>query len=216
MPTLESRRSVRYTVRPPLPATFGRTPVLICNFGREGLQIEHEDVLNTNQRGIVECEELDTRAEGRILWSRLLPSATVAGHYAYRSGVQIDDRASERFERALAALLESGRALADNDSLSRKQRILDEKARQTQSQMFARPVTRARKLPDETRHQILEAMRYLQANPKENAQWQILGEANFLRSDTPVRHPEAVAIWEYLDHKVDLDTIARVILTSQL
>ena len=154
MPTLESRRSVRYTVRPPLPATFGRTPVLICNFGRDGLQIEHEAVLNANQRGIVECEELDTRAEGRILWSRLLPSATVAGHYAYRSGVQLDDQASDRFERALAALLDAGRARADNDSLSRKQRIFEEKARQTQSQMFARPVTRAKKLSEETSRRI--------------------------------------------------------------
>lgn len=217
MQIVDSRGSTRYIAEPPLAARFGRADVSICNFGRGGLQIEHDEPLQA-RRGTVSWSSarpqhsVDIGAE--VVWSRLLPSTLEPGRYRYRSGMRLDPSGLGSVDVALQGLVGTGRARPDTQSLERKRQVLERKAAAIESQRFLRPVT----LPptEAAAHRILEAHGELEADPALRKQWDALGWASLAKEPLlRQRYPEALAIWEMLDHEFDLETVARILKSSR-
>ncbi|MGH9457729.1 MAG: hypothetical protein ACRD2J_08835 [Thermoanaerobaculia bacterium] len=213
----DSRRTARYIPEPPLTCRFGRDEVAICNFGRDGAQIEHDAPLAVS-RGAFSLSPgpvgVPLEVAGEVIWSRLLPSVADPAKYRYRSGIRFDPAGRYEAERVFELLVGAGRARPDTESLERKRRALESRAAATQSQMFLRAVSPVSRVPPDTAKRIRDAHERLAADAAERARWDALGNASLIRDpERRDRYRDALAVWEYLDHEIDLEIVARVIRT---
>ncbi|HUP65100.1 MAG TPA: hypothetical protein VM557_07455 [Thermoanaerobaculia bacterium] len=215
----DSRRTPRYIPNPPCTARFGRETVTIRNFGKEGFQIEHEGPLAMREATFSWSPptlEATMDVDAEVVWSRLLPSVEEPGQYRYRSGIRIASAARHSIEWMFDRMIATGRAFPDTESFDRKKEALEKKAELTASQRFLVPVEpHARLAPDDAKA-ILEASKRLDQNGDERSQWDALGNASLIGDrDRRERYKDVVAVWEYLDHKFDLEAIARIVRMSK-
>ncbi|HVR43491.1 MAG TPA: hypothetical protein VMS56_08600 [Thermoanaerobaculia bacterium] len=214
----DSRRSERYIADPPLRARLGREAVTIRDLGEEGVQLEHEIPLTTGRSTLTFASERDeVEMSGRVIWSRLLPSASDPAQYRYRSGFRVDEPDRGSVSRIVSRLVGSGRARRDSESLERKRHALEERAAAAESERFVRAASGTARTPAAGTRRILDAFHALERDPVMRAHWEALGAASLVRDPQRFeRYREAVAVWEYLDHEFGLDAVARVIRTSRL
>ena len=129
----------------------------------------------------------------------------------YRSGVVIGEKA-ELLRLAIGQLCESGRASLDTHSLSLKLKIIRARARQLA------PVYRtveASGVPAEQFLLIQGVREELRLNPDEAMHWYrrarvtIADPATRAAAPAIADHPDALAVWEYLDRSIDPSIIGR-------
>jgi PilZ domain-containing protein len=210
----ELRAADRFFVVPPLEADFGGRRVNLENVAARGARIEvlaepkrgQSDVLSFH----VPDSELDVKVNAKVTWSAL--KAISGGDVkSYRAGLQITTK-PELMRLAIGLLCESGRAAIDTQSLVLKLKIIRARARQFAPSYKS---IEASGVPAEQYLLIQGVREELRLNPEEAMHW--YRRARLIIADPKTRgeapqiadHPDALAVWEYLDHTVDPSMIGR-------
>lgn len=212
----ELRSTERFFIMPSLDARFGDVPVTLENLCARGARIEikaepkrgHSDTLLFQ----VPQSELEVKVPGKVVWSTLKSiSGSGGGQKAWRAGVHISSK-PELLRLAIGLLCESSRGSLDTQSLALKLKIMRARARQFAPSYKS---IEASGVPAEQYLLIQGVREELRLNPEEAMHWyrrarQIINEPK-IRTEAPAicEHPDALAVWEYLDRTVDPSMIGR-------
>ena len=199
---------------PSLEATFGDAKVQIENVSARGVRIEMAEQLKIGTSKPfsfrVPDSELQPSVNGQVRWT-IVKAISGGDLKSYRIGLQIIDK-PEVMRLAIGLLAESGRAALDTQSLVLKLKIIRARARQFAPSYKS---IEASGVPAEQYLLIQGVREELRLNPEEAMHW--YRRARLVIADPKTReaapqiadHPDALAVWEYLDRTVDPSMIGR-------
>lgn len=210
----ELRSSERFLLKQTLPGTLDGRPVKIENISARGARIETADDLERDRSGKlsfnVGSTSLQVEATAKVVWT-IVKAISGSNMRTYRAGLYIADKA-DLMRLAIAHLAESNNAMLDTQSLALKLKIMRARARQ-----FAPNVKSMESLgiPAEQYLLIQGVREELRMNPEEAMHW--YRRARMVINDPATRekapqiasHPDALAVWEYLDRSVDPTIVGR-------
>jgi hypothetical protein len=208
----ELRTTDRFFLSPLLEGTFGGDRIRIENLSARGARVELLHELPRGTTGtlqfIVPNSTIAVAVEGQIVWTQL-KAISGAVSMLYRAGVVINEK-PELMRMAIGRLCEINRAALDTQSLRLKLKIMRARARQLAPQY--RDVE-ASGIPAEQYLLIQGVREELRLNPEEALHW--YRRARIIINDPATRtlpianHPDALAVWEYLDRTVDPSIVGR-------
>lgn len=210
----ELRAADRFFVMPSMEARFGSETVRVENLSARGARIEiptQPAVGASYPLGFrVPDSTHDVVVSGTVVWTAVR-SLSDGGVASYRAGLLIGSK-PEVMRLSIAQLCEAGRATLDTNSLGLKLKILRARARQ-----FAPSIASVESsgIPAEQYLLIQGVREELRLNPDEAMHW--YRRARIVISDPSTRtmapaiadHPDALAVWEYLDRSVDPTIVGR-------
>jgi hypothetical protein len=213
----ELRSSDRFVAVEPLPGGFGSASITVLDLAMRGVQIEHAQPLRLSLAGRLWFKRgrATVSVQGRVVWSHLSRTHDSDGKLLYHSGIHVPDESGE-LVAAIEMLAREGVVRKESDSLERKRATLEERGQQRQARPIVKFVRRGRDADPDTALLIMQARDRLRANPDESLRWYNRAKYSIIDSGSPVatdqlRHrEEALAVWEYLERTIDLDTIERV------
>ncbi len=207
----ELRSTDRFDVVPSLDGTWNGTPARIENLSARGARIETLGPLAASANGLltfsVPGEALSVSVKASVAWSAMKsvdPST-------YRTGLFVDEK-PELLRLAIGHLSEIGRASLDTISLGLKLKVIRARARQLAPSY---PMAETSGVPTE-QYLLIQCVREeLRLNPDEAMHW--YRRARLMIADPATRaaapaiadHPDALAVWEYLDRSIDPSIIGR-------
>ena len=210
----ELRSTDRFFLSPLLNATFGGEKVRIENLSARGARIEMTDELLRGSSGAfrftVPDASIDVGVEAQIVWTAL---KAISGGISltYRAGLFINEK-PELMRMAIGHLCEINRAALDTQSLRLKLKIIRARARQLAPQYRE---IESSGIPAEQYLLIQGVREELRLNPEEAMHWYrrariIINDAETRTVASPIaNHPDALAVWEYLDRSVDPSIVGR-------
>lgn len=209
----ELRATDRFFIVPAIEGLLGRVPLQIDDLSARGARVSTNDHLPP---GLVEKlsfrapgSDLEIVASTRVVWSKL---KSVSGEARrFHSGMAVDEK-PEQLRLAIGQLSQINRALLDTKSLGLKLKILRARARQLAPSYRA---IEASGIPAEQYLLIQGVREELRLNPEEAFHW--YRRARLAIQDPATRaaappiadHPDALAVWEYLDRSVDPSIVGR-------
>lgn len=209
----ELRSTDRFFVMPALRAVYGEAGVYIEDLSARGARIETLTEMPKGMAAQLVFQVPDTTLEvsvsGRVMWSAL---KSIDGQMRrYRSGLAVSEK-PELMRLAIGQLSELGRSVLDTQSLRLKLKILRARARQLAPSYDS---IAAAGIPPEQYLLIQGVREELRLNPEEAFHW--YRRARISIADPQVRsiappiadHPDALAVWEYLDRSVDPTFVGR-------
>lgn len=212
----ELRSTERFSIAPPLEATFDGHPALLEDLSTRGARVATagapvSNAVSSLRFHLPETEtEIDIEVSGRVVWTAL-KSISGTGAVRHRAGLAISER-PEMLRLAIGHLCDTGRAAIDTHSLALKLKVMRARARQL-APSYAR--VEASGIPAEQYLLIQGVREELRLNPEEAMHW--YRRARLLIADPGTRgiaspiatHPDALAVWEYLDRSVDPSIVGR-------
>ncbi|HEY0141100.1 MAG TPA: PilZ domain-containing protein [Thermoanaerobaculia bacterium] len=210
----ELRSTDRFNIGPSLDAVFDGRIVRVENLSARGARIESTHSLTNGASALLRFQIPDSTYEvavtGQIVWSAV-KAITGAATRSWRAGLFINEK-PEQLRLAIGQLCESGRASLDTQSLRLKLKILRARARQLAPQYRE---VEANGVPAEQYLLIQGVREELRLNPEEAMHW--YRRARLIINDPATRtaappianHPDALAVWEYLDRSVDPTIVGR-------
>lgn len=210
----ELRSTDRFWVMPSLEASFDGRPVLIENLSARGARIESSLELRNEQTAVlcftVPKSASEVAVTGRIVWTAV-KAITGRATRTWRAGLYINEK-PEQMRLAIGQLGELGRAGLDTQSLRLKLKIMRARARQLAPSYRS---VEASGIPAEQYLLIQGVREELRLNPDEAMHW--YRRARLIINDPQTRvvappiadHPDALAVWEYLDRSVDPSIVGR-------
>lgn len=210
----ELRSTDRFYVAPALEGMFGGRPVLIEDLSARGARIvapmEPRRGSSATLQFAVPSSEIEVVVAGQVVWTSL-KAITGATHKSFRAGLFVNEKA-ELMRLAIGRLCEMNRAALDMHSLRLKLKVLRARARQLAP---AYPQIEAAGIPAEQYLLIQGVREELRLNPDEAMHW--YRRARLIIADPATRnlapsiahHPDALAVWEYLDRSVDPSIVGR-------
>jgi hypothetical protein len=208
----ELRASDRFIVKPSLAGTYGQQKVEIDNLSARGARIATPEELPAGFCGELRFriapEEGEVVITARVAWSGV---KSVAEEPRYRAGLAIAER-PELLRLIIAQLCDRDQAALDTQSLRLKLKVLRARARQLAPAFGA---IEASGIPAEQYLLIQGVREELRLNPEEAMHW--YRRARITIADPAIRemappianHPDALAVWEYLDRSVDPTIVGR-------
>ena len=210
----ELRSTERFFVAPALQATFDGSPVAIEDISARGVRIE---LPSEPRRGsvamlgfVVPDSSIEVLVPGQVVWTSL-KAISGGAQRSYRAGLLITEK-TELMRLAIARLCDLNRAALDTHSLRLKLKILRARARQLAPQY---PQIEAAGIPAEQYLLIQGVREELRHNPEEAIHWyrrarMIINDPATRAAAPPIAgHPDALAVWEYLDRSVDPSIVSR-------
>ena len=210
----ELRSTDRFLVIPAMKGTFSGRPIYIEDLSASGARIETLQELAVGREGKVVFRLSDSEDDaifaGKVVWSAL---KSITGSFTtYRSGLILGGE-PERVRAAITRLEVDGNASLDTQSLRLKLKVMRARAR---SAARTHPGTQAVGMMPE-QYLLIEGVRQeLRLNPEEAFHWYRRARMSIADPQTrtitpPISdHPDALAVWEYLDRSVDPSIIGRV------
>ena len=204
----ELRASDRFTVKPALEARWNSERVSVEDMCARGARIKGVSRLETGAAGVLQFElPADVQVKTKVVWS----SVKALDPLTHRAGLTVDGK-SDEMRLAIGRLCESGRASLDTQSLGLKLKIIRARARQLAP---AHRDVEQSGVPAEQYILIQCVREELRLNPEEAQHW--YGRARVLIKDPQTKssapaiadHPDALAVWEYLDRSIDPSIIGR-------
>lgn len=207
----ELRSADRFYVAPLLNAIFGDDPARIEDLSARGARIETANRIDVGTQRPLRFQlpdtAIDVEVNGHVMWS----DVKSVGPGRFRSGMKITEK-HELMRLGIGQLCESGRATIDTHSLGLKLRIIRARARQLAPQFQS---SEHEGIPAEQYLLIQSVREELRLNPDEAMHW--YRRARFLIKDPKIRtaapaiadHPDALAVWEYLERSIDPSIIGR-------
>ena len=203
----ELRSTDRFDVSPSIEGEWNGAEVRIENLSARGARIETPRPLSTSATGTLTftVAELNVSVAAAVAWT----SMKSVNPSMYRSGLIIDEK-PELLRLAIGHLCEAGKAILDTHSLALKLKVIRARARQLASYTNEMPG-----LPTE-QYLLIQCVREeLRLNPDEAMHW--YRRARLMIADPATRtaapaiadHPDALAVWEYLDRSIDPSIIGR-------
>lgn len=207
----ELRGSDRFFVRPPLEATWRREPVLIEDLSAHGARIDLRGAPEKGREGelrfAVPGDTIKVEVGASTVWSALKAFDPPRHH----AGLALTGK-SDLVRLAIGQLCEVERASIDTRSLTLKLKIMRARARQLAPSH--REIENSG-VPAE-QYVLVQCVREeLRLNPQEAMHWyrraRVLIKDPQTRSAAPAiaDHPDALAVWEYLDRSIDPSIIGR-------
>lgn len=209
----ELRRTDRFSIVPAIEGAFGRITLEIDDLSARGARVSADDHLAP---GLVDKlafgvpgSTLRISATARVVWSQI---KSVSGEAKrFHSGISIEEK-PEQLRLAIGQLAQGNRAYLDTKSLGLKLKILRARARQLAPSYHA---IEASGISAEQYLLIQGVREELRLNPEEAFHW--YRRARLMIKDPAVRtvappicdHPDALAVWEYLDRSVDPSIVGR-------
>ena len=210
----ELRAADRFFVAPALDARFGSDPVRIENLSARGARVELRSKPTAGVSLPLAFRVPDTTHDvvvsATVVWTGV-KSINGRGATAFRAGLLIATK-PELMRLSIAQLCEEGRAVLDTTSLTLKLKIMRARARQFAPKT---PAAESADLPPELLLLIDGVREELRLNPDEAMHWyrraRLVINDPATKNDAPViaDHPDALAVWEYLDRSVDPTIIGR-------
>lgn len=203
---IEDLRSTdRFDVSPLLEGAWNGVAVGVENLSARGARIETASALEPGFAGTLRFMNVEVTA--RVAWS----AVKSVSPSRYRSGLAINEK-SEQLRLAIGQLCEEGRASLDTHSLTLKLKILRARARQLAPSYRG---VEASGIPVEQYLLIQGVREELRLNTDAALHW--YRRARFTIADPASRaaaspiadHPDALAVWEYLDRSIDASIIGR-------
>jgi hypothetical protein len=206
----ELRSTDRFAVTPALDADWNGSPVRIDDISARGARIETQD-LHDAHLGVLRFSVPNTNVHvevaGQVAWS----SVKAVEPRLCRAGLLIAEK-PELMRLAIGQLCESGRAALDAHSLALKLKVIRARARQLAPSYRA---IEESGIPAEQYLLIHCVREELRLNPEEAMHW--YRRARLVIADPATRkmapaiadHPDALAVWEYLDRSIDPSMIGR-------
>jgi len=199
------RATDRFDISPLLDGEWNGFAIRIENLSARGARIDTPNALTPGAAGTLRFMNLEVSAT--VAWSAVKgvdPSR-------YRNGLAISEK-SELLRLAIAQLADQGRASLDTHSLGLKLKILRARARRLAPSYRGLETTG---VPPEQYLLIQGVREELRLNPDEAMHW--YRRARITIADPTTRttapaiadHPDALAVWEYLDRSVDASIIGR-------
>jgi len=201
----ELRRSDRFAMQQPLEGRFDGARVAIEDLSVRGARIATTSPVAAGARGTLSF--LNVEVSAQVAWSAIKSLDPTT----YRAGLAIAEKA-EQMRLAIGQLCESGQASLDTHSLALKLKIIRARARQLAASYRAVEVVG---VPAE-QYLLVQCVREeLRLNPEEAMHW--YRRARLTINDPATRraapaianHPDALAVWEYLDRSIDPSVIGR-------
>lgn len=205
----ELRSADRFQVTPLLDAGWNDESVRVEDLSARGARIELRSRPDVGERGTlhfaVPSSPLDVVVSAQVMWT----SVKSVEPHLYRAGLMINEK-PELMRLAIGQLCESVRASLDTYSLGLKLKIIRARARQ-----LAPSHRELDGIPAEQYLLVQGVREELRLNPEEAMHW--YRRARLTISDPSTRsvapaiadHPDALAVWEYLDRSIDPSIIGR-------
>lgn len=209
----ELRGTDRFTINPGVDATFGSSPIVLADLSARGARIECATSLPVGTIDKLAFRipgaEFEVNVPGRSVWTSV--RSVSASTTRYQCGLLIEER-PEQLRLAIGILSELNRAILDTKSLRLKLKILRARARQLAPSY--RNLS-ASGIPAEQYLLIQGVREELRLNPEEAFHW--YRRARLTIQDPATRqiapsissHPDALAVWEYLDRSIDPSIVSR-------
>jgi hypothetical protein len=207
----EMRGADRFNVTPAIDATWEGRNIRIENLAARGARFEAGEEMEPETAGTLRFaipgHAMAVEIAGKVVWSAL-KSVTPR---MFRTGLTITEK-PEIMRLAIGQLCEVGRAALDTHSLGLKLKIIRARARQLAPSYRA---IEAAGVPAE-QYLLIQCVREeLRLNPDEAMHW--YRRARITIADPSTRaaapaianHPDALAVWEYLDRSIDPSVIGR-------
>ena len=204
----ELRSSDRFFVNPNLDAKWDNERVAVEDLCARGARIGSASRLNAGSAGVLRFKmPVDVEVKTRVIWS----SVKALDPLKHRAGLMIDGK-GEQVRLAIGRLCETGRATLDTQSLGLKLKIIRARARQMAPSY--RDIESSG-VPAEQYILVQCVREELRLNPEEAMHW--YRRARLLIKDPKTKssasaiadHPDALAVWEYLDRSIDPSIIGR-------
>ena len=207
----EERSEQRFTILRRIEGVLGNVDFMLCDIGESGVHLQHASPIRLGSMASMHFALADAALSvdlpGFVVWSRFTsPSET----RPYHSGVRVDDPG-----RLLGRAVESLRGLRalrlDEESMARKRKALEAKARARQAPRL-RQTGHAPRIPDDVILLVKQARQRLQGNSDEMVRW--FNRARFSLNEVGGQiheRDDVLAVWEYLERSVELAIIARVL-----
>ncbi|HKS21717.1 MAG TPA: PilZ domain-containing protein [Thermoanaerobaculia bacterium] len=201
----ELRGGDRFAMQQPLAGTFGGAPVTIENLSVRGARIVTAATLAPARQAAFSFLNVEVIAQ--VAWCAIKSLDPTT----YRAGLAIAEKA-ELMRLAIGQLCESGHAILDTQSLALKLKIIRARARQLAPSFR---IVESAGVPAEQYLLIQGVREELRLNPEEAMHW--YRRARLTINDPATRraapsiadHPDALAVWEYLDRSIDPSLIGR-------
>ena len=204
----ELRASDRFFVNPHLDARFNSERVSVEDLCARGARIGSTSKLNAGSAGVLQLKvPVDVEVKTRVVWS----SVKAVDPLKHRAGLTVDGK-GDQMRLAIGRLSESGRATLDTQSLGLKVKIIRARARQLAPSH--RDVEQSG-VPAEQYILVQCVREELRLNPEEAMHWYrrarlLINDPKTKTSAPPIcDHPDALAVWEYLDRSIDPSIIGR-------
>ena len=212
---VEERRSAdRYLLAEPIRASWNQSLITIEDLSTRGARVATGAMLrpgdSASLRFSVPESAIEIEVTALVVWAAVR-SIGSAGDHLHRAGLAISEKA-DFLRLAIGQLCEGGRALIDAQSLALKLKIIRARARVLAP---AHTAIEASGVPAE-QYLLVQCVREeLRLNPEEAMYW--YRQARLSINDPKTRllappiadHPDALAVWEYLDRTVDPSIISR-------
>jgi len=203
----ELRSTDRFDLSPAMEGEWNGAEVRIENLSARGARIETPRPLALSAFGTLTftVAQLNISVTAAVAWT----SMKAVNPSMYRSGLIIDEK-PELLRLAIGHLCEAGTAILDTHSLALKLKVIRARARQLASYANEMPG-----LPTE-QYLLIQCVREeLRLNPDEAMHWYrrarltIADPATRAAAPAIADHPDALAVWEYLDRSIDPSIIGR-------
>lgn len=209
----ELRSTDRFFIVPAIEGTFGGVSLDVNDLSARGARVAIDDHLAPGLVDrltfLVPGSDLEVGVTARVVWSQI---KSVSGEARrYHAGISIEEK-PEQMRLAIGQLAQANRALLDTKSLALKLKIMRARARQLAPSYKA---IEAAGIPAEQYLLIQGVREELRLNPEEAFHWyrraRLMIKDPAIRSAAPpiADHPDALAVWEYLDRSVDPSIVGR-------
>jgi hypothetical protein len=210
----ELRSTDRFYLSPAIAGEFDRQPAQIENLSARGARVE---LLVEPLRGSVATlnftipnSTIEVSVTGQVMWT-VVKAITGGTSRSFRAGLLVNEK-PELMRLAIGHLSDAGRAALDTHSLGLKLKILRARARQLAPSYTE---IEASGIPAEQYLLIQGVREELRLNPEEAMHW--YRRARLIINDPATRaaappiagHPDALAVWEYLDRSIDPTIVGR-------
>ncbi|HEX8252915.1 MAG TPA: PilZ domain-containing protein [Thermoanaerobaculia bacterium] len=210
----ELRSTDRFYIAPSLGGVFDGAPAHIEDLSARGARVVSHHELTRGGSGTLRFTVPDSPIEvavtGQVAWTAV-KAITGSVTRSYRAGLFINEK-PELLRLAIGLLCEQNRASLDTQSLRLKLKVIRARARQMAPSF--RDIE-ASGIPAEQFLLIQGVREELRLNPEEAMHW--YRRARLVINDPATRaaappianHPDALAVWEYLDRSVDPTIVGR-------
>jgi hypothetical protein len=210
----ELRSTDRFYVLPTLDATFDGMPASIEDLSARGARVELPLDPPHGAKGLLQFtvpqSSISVAVTAQVAWTSL-KAITGRSERTFRTGLFVNEK-PELMRLAIGRLCELNRAALDTQSLRLKLKIIRARARQM-APSFRQ--IEASGIPAEQYLLIQGVREELRLNPDEAMHW--YRRARLAIADPATRsaappiadHPDALAVWEYLDRSVDPSIVSR-------
>jgi hypothetical protein len=215
----ESRIHERFLIEPAIEGSFGGSAVEILDLAEKGIRARHQSPMRPGTAGSVSFRVSAgtiVRLRARIVWCRLSTDSSPDGKLLYLSGVRFEET-SDALSQSIQYLLRAEQAYRDHDSLQKKISKESQKSSKPKRSATMKVIRQRRRIEEDTLLLVKQAWNYVKENPHEAMKWYNRGKYA-LKADVPKlqRKDDVLAIWEYLERSVPLETIEWVLDNEHL